>query len=115
MVTWPNETYVNESGKAVVHCRANGIPRPTISWHTDGLVSNYRVTTNPGGLTQTLRIDDAQPEDTGRLKCIVTNIVGKVVGISKFVVLCKCSLYLPVQNSMSIPPPPTRSSAWMLM
>lgn len=64
-------------GNITLHCEADGVPRPVITWLKDG-----RPLGTGSGLQilsdgRLLRIRDAQVVHTGRYTCIAVNVAGQ--------------------------------------
>ncbi|XP_022101402.1 myosin light chain kinase, smooth muscle-like isoform X2 [Acanthaster planci] len=68
-----------EGELAVLQCRIEGIPKPTIAWTVDGREireSKYFKMTTEGTLVK-LTITEAFPEDEGEYSCIASNTAGQ--------------------------------------
>nr|XP_054608122.1 hemicentin-1 isoform X2 [Nothobranchius furzeri] len=68
---------VMKGGDLTLHCAAEGVPRPAITWLKDG----RPITSQHGAKVQNegrlLQIKDAKVSDTGRYTCIAVNVAGQ--------------------------------------
>ncbi|XP_035996829.1 hemicentin-1 isoform X1 [Fundulus heteroclitus] len=72
-----NGVTVTKGGDVTLHCAADGIPRPTVTWLKDGRpIEDHHgaKVLNEGRL---LQIKDAKVSDTGRYTCIAVNVAGQ--------------------------------------
>ncbi|CAK6971319.1 hemicentin-1 [Scomber scombrus] len=72
-----NDIIVTKGGDVTLHCAAEGVPRPAISWLKDGrpITGQHGAKVlNEGRL---LQIKDAKVSDTGRYTCIAVNVAGQ--------------------------------------
>lgn len=85
-----DETVRYQEGRlAFMHCRVQGIPRPSVEWLVDGEPAEsvdvrYSVL-NEG----TLRISDLRRSDAGTYQCIATNEGGEQHKSTTLQVLCE--------------------------
>ena len=78
-----------EGRVAFMHCRARGIPTPTVGWLVDGEPAqgvNVRYSVLNEG---TLRISDLRRSDAGTYQCMATNEGGDIRGNTTLEVLCE--------------------------
>jgi hemicentin len=61
---------------AILSCRAEGTPEPTISWERNGMSIDSTDSKYQISQSGTLRIRQASPSDNGYYKCTAQNIVG---------------------------------------
>ncbi|XP_069798458.1 hemicentin-1 [Narcine bancroftii] len=73
----PTEVIVVQGNDVNLECKAQGIPRPALTWLKDDrpLVNNRGVTILNNGLL--LQVKNAQVYDTGRYTCVAVNVVGQ--------------------------------------
>ncbi|MED6274712.1 Hemicentin-1, partial [Characodon lateralis] len=72
-----NDVTVTNGGDVMLHCAAEGIPRPAVTWLKDGRPiedQHGAKILNEGRL---LQIKDAKVSDTGRYTCIAVNAAGQ--------------------------------------
>uniref|UniRef100_A0A3Q2CT39 Hemicentin-1 n=1 Tax=Cyprinodon variegatus TaxID=28743 RepID=A0A3Q2CT39_CYPVA len=72
-----NDVTVTKGGDVTLHCAAEGIPRPTVTWLKDGRPiedQHGAKVLNEGRL---LQINDTKVSDTGRYTCIAVNVAGQ--------------------------------------
>ncbi|EEC12088.1 hemicentin, putative, partial [Ixodes scapularis] len=68
------ELTIQRGGQAVLRCKADGFPLPTILWTREGdPISNPRARTEASG---DLIIDSAELDDSGSYVCVATNAAG---------------------------------------
>lgn len=68
---------VTKGGDVTLHCTADGVPRPAITWLKDGrpITGQHGAKVlNEGSL---LQIKDAKLSDTGRYTCFAVNVAGQ--------------------------------------
>ncbi|KAK3097533.1 hypothetical protein FSP39_010504 [Pinctada imbricata] len=66
---------VNESSTFSVACKEKGVPKPTVRWKTDSLLSNF--TTVPKSYGEDLIIQNVSSADAGFLQCVAESVAGK--------------------------------------
>ncbi|XP_067893515.1 hemicentin-1 isoform X1 [Heterodontus francisci] len=74
----PTEVTVIQGNDITLECKAQGIPRPALTWLKDGrpLVNDRgAIILNDG---QLLQVKNAQVFDTGRYMCMAVNVAGQV-------------------------------------
>ncbi|PSN38782.1 hypothetical protein C0J52_18676, partial [Blattella germanica] len=66
---------VNTGSSVYLHCKAAGLPRPTVVWYKDenSLVNDSRIRIEE----DTMTIQFAKLDDEGEYKCVVTNRYGR--------------------------------------
>ena len=74
----PRKTTVRQGSAATFTCSAAGYPQPIIKWyHKNALVQSskkFRVLADGAGL----QINDVRGNDYGQVKCVASNVIGKV-------------------------------------
>ncbi|XP_067846589.1 hemicentin-1 isoform X2 [Heptranchias perlo] len=72
------EVIVIRGNDITLECKAQGIPRPTLTWLKDGrpLVNGRGVIILNDG--QLLQVKDTQVFDTGRYTCVAVNVAGQI-------------------------------------
>ena len=73
----------------VLHCSANGDPKPDIEWRKNGVPLELTKVTSFQGKKEILFIQNLKAEDTGLYLCSARNIVGNITSSTNIYVFGK--------------------------
>lgn len=88
----PSDQSVLEGASASLHCRASGVPRPSVSWLKNDLdlPVDARLRVNDGG---TLELTELRRTDSGVYRCVASNSLGTVSEFARLHVFGEPSRY----------------------
>ena len=73
--------------EVIIHCRASGIPPPTITWNLNGVNIQHNEIKHKDYKNGTLKIKRVMPTDEGNLQCLAGNAAGLDTATSSIIVV----------------------------
>ena len=73
--------------EVIIHCRASGIPPPTITWNLNGVNIQHNEIKHKDYKNGTLKINRVMPTDEGNLQCLAGNAAGLDTAASSIIVV----------------------------
>ena len=78
--------------EVIIHCRASGIPPPTITWNLNGQNIQHNEIKYKDYKNGTLKIKRVMPTDEGSLQCLAGNAAGIDTAASSIIVVGKIKI-----------------------